>query len=701
MNIKYYHEFIGSDDINNRFEILTNDAAKPVLIEATSQPFALEYAEVKKIEPVRGSQATLELICKSIFQFRDLHTDSMQGYLVKFYRAGILYWMGWIDSETYGEELSAVPPYPVVFKASDFNILERLKYQDDADRQYTNIVPFITHLKRCFNKLNLPFSKLFIGCTTNADGISLSASETVLHKLYMMSSNFYDEDNEPMSCREVLESILKPFGLMIVQLKADVYLYDYNTIKNGLPFKRYNFATLSYEANEIINFNLGNLHEIGFKSTDSPYSYEELINNVSITSSLYAAKDTIEGEVTEENVSELILSEETDKLKKETFFKCEAIENIKNKDFIVYTNKDSDSTIIGARSGKSYTRVDPSYRLKSKELLIASPAKNYLLLKVDVYVNIQDNPFDAVNKISPGDAEVCALDGNLYTVNEEGKPLYYFSNTFKQNEWIPCDADGAFIQGRLRISFCNQTVKGSNIVNTWVTNSNVTINEIDANAMDSIQEKNYGKGLMIPLTTNIYGSVILEIGNRIYVMSRVILGPDKTEQFAYNSKLEIKDFIYNKFSLSVVDGEKKELPTDDYEFRSYINKKVATDLEEVTLKCISANEEKAPIGRANILKKIGDHYELQLSFTRSGQTNILERLLMRTIHSNFTTKNEKSTVDVRMTDNPALSYVTYQPILSDNYLVVGCKLNFHEAVTQMTIVGFSADTAELSSIPYE
>jgi hypothetical protein len=163
----------------------------------------------------------------------------------------------------------------------------------------------------------------------------------------------------------------------------------------------------------------------------------------------------------------------------------------------------------------------------------------------------------------------------------------------------------------------------------------------------------------------------------------------------------MKNFLFNNISLSITDADKKQAPTDDYEFKSYVNKKVALDYEAVTLKVISANEEQLPIGRANLLKRSGGAYALQTSFTREGQTDILERLLMCTIHSNYTTKNERFSVDINGCDNPVLSKVRYSPVLSDKYLVTGCRLDFHNAVTTLSAVGFSTDTAKLSDIPYD
>ena len=242
MNIAYYYEFRGLDNILNRVEILTGNDVNGKEVIGTGTPFVLEYTDVKKLEPIQGAGATIGIVSHEIFEFVSLHTDDMQEYMVKMYRDGKLYWMGWLDPELYEEQLSDYPPYPVEFTAADFNILERLKYKDENDSNYTDIVSLTEHLKRCLAKLGLPFDRICIGCSTTAEGIELSENETVLDKLYVMSANFYDEDDEPMSCREVVESILRPFGMMMVQRDGNLYIYDLNTIWDGLSMKCYNYS---------------------------------------------------------------------------------------------------------------------------------------------------------------------------------------------------------------------------------------------------------------------------------------------------------------------------------------------------------------------------------------------------------------------------------------------------------------------------
>lgn len=714
MNIRYYHDFVGADDVQNRFEILTKSNVQSIQAEASAAPFSIEYINAKKFEPVRGSQATIEFISKAIFQFVDLHTDDMQKFLVKFYRAGRLYWAGWLDSELYTEQLSATPPYSVEFAASDFNILERLKYRDAAGNRYTDIVPLITHLKRCFDLLGLPFDKLYIGCTTVANGVPAAAGETALHVLYMMSSNFYDEDKEPMTCREVVENILRPFGLMMVQKDASVFIYDYNTIKQGLPMKRYNFDSFAYEAEEAVNFNLGNLPEIGFRSTDSSYGFEEMINNVQITSSIYAEKTMAEASISEKTVSDEIGKESNRQYSLTYYGKCENIDNLSGK-FARY-EREGESDLSGCclPYSPNPVTISPIFRVNVPGYLIGTGAgsTSNVNVKLKGYANTRDNPFNSNLGVKDDKRSgTIKLYCNLYAVGDSGEVISYCDLDKKKADGRPDtevnpdrirnywkeSTDGSLVPGKFILWLSNENIKSSTL-DSWVTNANKLNPTNDLGILDTIPHTLVGKGVNIPVKYA-SGYLVFEITNKCRIVDpQNDDGVSDTHLFPEGN---IKNILIDDIAINVTDRNGKAISTDDYLFKSHVNKKVATDFEEITLKCISANEEKAPIGKANMLKKVGNQYELQLSFTRSTQTNILERLLMCSLHSNFATKKEVITVDIKMSDNPALSYVSYHPILSDDYLTTGCKLNFARAVTTLTASGFSADDARISDIPYD
>lgn len=702
MNLKYFHDFIGADDVVNRFEILQGSSTTSKLVEATNTPFSLEYLEVKKLEPVQGSQATLKLISESNFQFLDLHTDDMQGYMVKFYRSGQLYWIGYLDSELYNENLTDYAPYAVEFSGADFNILERLKFRDEKEKAYTDIAPFMTQLKRCFNKLGLPFQKLYIGCSTVPEGISLAVSETTLHVLYIQSANFYDEDGEPMSCREVVESILEPFGLMMIQRDASVYIYDFNTIKSGGVMKCYNFDTLSYVGDTAVSVQLGDIEKIGTMSTEASLGFEEMINNVTITSSLYA-------EAVNENISleEKYLSEEVEVGRpsdKKYYKKSTQIEKVGQGLFVVYRGR-----IYGDTVGKpesiigcyvtyqpSPSSVSPQFRIRSNKYITkveqirdSRDYPFYINLRLSAYASTSDHPILIDKAENVANSNVLKLYCNLYIVNNQDKIIAYY-NLFGDNaqEWT-LTPNGLIQQGKCVLWFGRENSSGS-ILDSWEVNANKP--GIIVNKPGVLPASLVGKGIYV--NPDLSGRLVFEITNKCEIYD-----PDSGKMVDAS---KIKSILYDKINLDVVDSNGESPSTDDYEFKSYINKKVESDYNDITLKCISANEDKVPVGRANILKKVDNQYELQLSYTRAGQTNILERLLMCTIHSNFTTKNKAISVDIKMTENPVLRYVTYDNVLqSDGMYITGAILDFHNAKTTIKAVEFSADVDKLSDIPYE
>lgn len=705
MNIAYYYEFKGLDKVLNRVEILTADSVAAKEITGTGTPFVLNYTDVKKLEPIQGAGATIGIVSHELFEFVPLHTDDMQKYMVRMYRNGSLYWLGWLDPELYDEQLSDYPPYPVEFTAADFNVMERLKYRDASENRYTDVATMITHLKRCFDKLGLPFQKLYIGCTTTANGITLSASETPLHALYVMSANFYDEDGEPMTCREVVESILQPFGLMMVQKDANIYIYDYNTVANGLPMKRYDFASWSYEAEETPVFNIGDLKTIGFMSTSGQYGFEEMYNNVTITSSLYADSVQMDAEIDEETASDPFRPQ-IPQLNTFYYRSSDAIENLKSDGFFVIFNERNLSSYVGETNSVSgcyvyYTPdalpVEPLFRVRYPNYITKVESEErkppfYINLKVEAYPSTTSQPLLQQKAENVANSGVLKAFCNLYCTDETGKVTAYYDNTSdRERGWKTVANVESIEQGKCVLWFSTDNTDNS-ILDTWTTNGN-KVNPMDKPDISTVglDSSLVGQGLYCP--PEVSGFLVFEITNK-----NILLNPVSENRVDENKIIMI---LFNSISIRVTDTEGNTSSTDDYEFKSYVNKKVKSDFEDITLKCISANEEKAPIGKANIMKKTDNNYDFQLSYTRSGQTDILERLLMCTIHSNYTQKNEQFGCTVKLKGNPVMGYVSYQSVLDGSYWVSGAEIDFRRATMSLSCVGYSPDTAKLSSIPYE
>lgn len=690
MNVKYYYEFKGLDKVLNRVEILTSDSVEATEVTATADPFVIEYPSVKKLEVVQGSGATLNLVSKQIFQFTDLHIDDMQGYLVKYYRASKLFWIGWLDPELYEENLSSYPPYPVQFTASDFNVLDRIKYQDESGKQYTDIVSLFDHLKRCLKLLNLPFERLFIGCTTSSWG-STGSSDTVLHSNHVQSLNFYDEDGKPMSCREVIKSILEPFGLMMIQRDANVYIYDYNTVSGGLKMKQYNFNTFNYINTIDVSFQLGDLQNIGFMSSDASYNFEDMINNVSITSSRYIDVDLFAGKT----ISEQTLKDKTNTkdFGSYTLDTYRSSEGWQGGTFELYKEKYGNKTLAGAKIGLS-SSLPVILLLDNMRNYIAGTENGqyYINIIAEAYAGTTENPFEEKDEAENENAKIIEVFGNLVLYDASGNALKYYHNadTTTPREWSTVPASGV-PENQFALRYGNTTDKP--IVNDWIANSRMEMDYLSTTL--SVTEKDFQKGAFIfPPREGGYIGLSLRyaiVSDKGYQDSQVIIAENITR------------VLINNLSISITDIEGESAPSDDIEFKSYINKNVATDYEDMTLKCVTAAEEEIPVGKGYMMKRVlGSYYTLNTEYTRAGQTDILERLLLCTIHSNYSQKNKLISVTVKITDNPMMRYALYASQFGNyRFLITGCILDFNNNKCTINAVGFSEDTYKLSDIPYE
>lgn len=674
MNIKYFFEFSGLDEVQNRVEILTLEDVNAEEIKSASDPFIIEYKDNKKLTPIQGSGSYINIVSEEIFQFISLHTDEMQKYLVKFYRSGSLYWMGWLDPETYNERLSEYPPYPVNFSAADFNILERLKFRDNSQNAFIGISTLIEQLKRCFDLLSLPFGKLYIGCSTSSPDISLDSNESLLHKLYIQSSNFYDEDDEPMTCREVMESILEPFGLMMLQKDGDVYIYDYNTLEKSGLMKCYDFSNLSYIGDKTVSFGIGDLSNIGFTSTSGDFGFEDMVNNVEITSSIYAEKSFAEYVVSKSDLYNEIGTVDRGDFTVTTYYDCRNwIRPYRN--FAFYKQKGDSNEIMGAvlDRNKATNGISQMNFFNERRYIIAND-QHYLNIRTDLYVSTRDNPFDQETGWTKELWGI--LQGDILLLDINMVPTHYFSRVGKKWNLI---TDGYIPFNQMNYDFFSEiSYDDSRIADTWTPMS------------FTFTEQRFHKGALIAMPPT-SGYIHLKYND-------FLLYKGWNDRFPLE---DIKFILINNVAIEELNEDMELLSTDDTVFKSYVNKKVVSNYGNVTLKCVSVNEKNTAIGKANLLRKIPEGYGVCSEYTRAGQTDILERLLMCTIHSNYTRKNVEFKADINMTANPMMSYATYKSIMDSSYLINGCRLDFWNSKTTIDVVEFSNDAAKLSDIPYD
>lgn len=187
------------------------------------EPLVIEWQREDKEKVICGSNATLKIISPGDRTYEDLYTIEAGRIRMDVYRDNVLYWSGAIDPEFYEEPYEQAQGYEVSLTFSDFGILDRIKYDLRGIRTIREIVQYAissTDIQYGGIDTSLVSTKFSDGSSITNGGLSIR------------SENFVDEDGEASTLYDVLEGILQPLAIRIVQRAGKVYLYDLNGLYN-------------------------------------------------------------------------------------------------------------------------------------------------------------------------------------------------------------------------------------------------------------------------------------------------------------------------------------------------------------------------------------------------------------------------------------------------------------------------------------
>lgn len=264
--LRYMGEFLSRAGVCWRAEILQEsnsafDEIGVLTFEAT-EALVIEYPNTAKEDVICGSTATIQIESPGDRTYEDLYTIETGAIRLDVYRNGVLYWSGTLDPEFYEEPYERAANYVVSLTFSDFGVLDRLKYTLSGMLTLDEIVRY------CLAETSINYGGIdesLISTSVKPGGAAMK-----LNSLKVRSDNFYDEDGEAMSLKEVIEGILQPLGLRMVQRNGKVFVYDLN----GLYSK-------------------ANMAEAVWSGASSTMGVDVVYNNAKITWSTYAQSGTL------------------------------------------------------------------------------------------------------------------------------------------------------------------------------------------------------------------------------------------------------------------------------------------------------------------------------------------------------------------------------------------------------------------------
>lgn len=259
--LRYTGEFVSVAGVVWRVEILQEADAEFATIGSlefpADEPLVIEWGNKSKEEVICSSIATLKILSPGDRTYEDLYSIEVGRVRMDVYRDNALYWSGCIDTEFYEEPYETLNGYEVSLTFGDFGVLDRLKY-DLADMQKLYAI-----IDYCVGMCGINYGGIDESLISTS--LSPSGSAMSLHSLKVRSDNFYDEDGEASTLAEVIEGILQPLALRMVQRCGKVYVYDLN----GLYTK-------------------GAVRQVEWDGSSQTMGVDKVYNNAKITWNTYA-----------------------------------------------------------------------------------------------------------------------------------------------------------------------------------------------------------------------------------------------------------------------------------------------------------------------------------------------------------------------------------------------------------------------------
>jgi len=219
---KYSLEF-GDDPLHGntwRIEIHQDGYVGSVTdVIAEGKPAEINWKGGELFEPIRSSEAIINFLSTTNFQWSEFFAPDEFEYLCKIYKNGSLYWEGINIVENYSEQY-ILTPYPVRLRFSDgLGNLKFVKFEDGG--LITGTDTLLNVIIFCLEKL--PYSKNIVEFTNLLeDDISAVATNNLLNTTYVDKSAFriYNDvlqQEEGMMCLDVIRSIMISTGCTIFQ----------------------------------------------------------------------------------------------------------------------------------------------------------------------------------------------------------------------------------------------------------------------------------------------------------------------------------------------------------------------------------------------------------------------------------------------------------------------------------------------------
>lgn len=254
-------------------------------LKGQTSPFTVTIDSEEFIyTPTRFSTATMAIFGGDYLQ--DLFSTDYRMHRITLYANGVAVWCGFIKPELYTQDYSSDKFNLEINCYSAMSVLEFVEYKQAGEER--GFVSLWSLLKKCVEESRGLYTAIYIPHVYSVSQSEYNNWNNPLESMMVSEQNFFDEDDNPMSLKEVLEEIMKLMNWTCADWNGELFFIDVDN-EDGEYYK-YTSEMSSYTQVQADGINV---QDIGFAGNGHTLDILPGYNKASIRCSNYPVGDAL------------------------------------------------------------------------------------------------------------------------------------------------------------------------------------------------------------------------------------------------------------------------------------------------------------------------------------------------------------------------------------------------------------------------
>lgn len=293
---KFSGEFKDINNVTYKIEITTSSGNAEKTVTLGGTPLVVTGSDNESLyEPVKTTGATVSLITDSLPV--ELYSGSCLGTKIKVTSNNKVVWVGYLTPCAYSQGFD-LPLEELQLEAVDgLSVLQDIPFSS-TDKE---IKSFLSIIFSCLKKADC-YKTLYIANTLQ---LSSTSNDSITEKIRISEGNFFESkdyelqpDNEvAMSCYDVLFEIMQYIGCTILVSGDEVYILDYDAIRNGKnTYWKYDISGSTIGSKRSVTLSQSyQIKDGSFSETGTQIELSEVFNKLSVKDDFYLIDSVIDG----------------------------------------------------------------------------------------------------------------------------------------------------------------------------------------------------------------------------------------------------------------------------------------------------------------------------------------------------------------------------------------------------------------------